>query len=46
MKKDIKSNVQSIYGLLVHHSKKKKKKKKKKPHINTLFLINDSLRNY
>ena len=45
MKKDIKSNVQSIYGLLVHHSKKKKKKKKK-PHINTLFLINDSLRNY
>ena len=27
MKKDIKSNVQSIYGLLVHHSKKKKKKK-------------------
>ena len=28
MKKDIKSNVQSIYGLLVHHSKKKKKKKK------------------
>lgn len=26
MKKDIKSNVQSIYGLLVHHSKKKKKK--------------------
>ena len=30
MKKDIKSNVQSIYGLLVHHSKKKKKKKKKK----------------
>ena len=44
MKKDIKSNVQSIYGLLVHHSKKKKKKKK--PHINTLFLINDSLRNY
>ena len=44
MKKDIKSNVQSIYGLLVHHSKKKKKKKN--PHINTLFLINDSLRNY
>ena len=32
MKKDIKSNVQSIYGLLVHHSKKKKKKKKKTTH--------------
>ena len=38
MKKDIKSNVQSIYGLLVHHSKKKKKKK---PPKNTLFMIND-----
>ena len=43
MKKDIKSNVQSIYGLFYNS---KKKKKKKKPHINTLFLINDSLRNY
>ena len=28
MKKDIKSNVQSIYGLLVQNTKKKKKKKK------------------
>ena len=41
MKKDIKSNVQSIYVMLFNN-----RKKKKNPHINTLFLINDSLRNY